>query len=464
MAKDRILTIITLCLTVAALLLLPVAATALAQGQPQKRNTRQTTRPKVQTNQEVVPDEKPLEEQKDVETIKINTDLVLVPVIATDQNGVYIPDLKRDEFSLEEDGTKQDIAFFATVSAPFHVVLMLDTSASTQQKLTSIQNAAITFTEQLQSGDLVKVISFDDEVRDLNDFSSDRALLRAAINKTRPGQGTKLYDAIELALSSVRSIQGRKAIVLFSDGVDFHSNHASLKGTLRGLDEEGVIVYPIRYDTRAETEQLARQQADGMTPELPTLDVIRRPPGGATAPTFPSDDSDAVPTTGTRPKSGPLGLPLPAEIMRRRREAERDRMPSPDGLPPNGPDPTSLPPPGSETPSGREDEVLDRRTYPGRRRTGPANDSITSMLDSLYITADGYLKALAEKSGGRILRADTLQLLPDAFARIAAELRTQYALGYYPSDKTRDDRYRRIKVSTQRKGTVIRTRPGYQQK
>jgi VWFA-related protein len=86
------------------------------------------------------------------------------------------------------------------------------------------------------------------------------------------------------------------------------------------------------------------------------------------------------------------------------------------------------------------------------------------MLDSLYITADGYLKALAEKSGGRILRADTLQLLPDAFARIAAELRTQYALGYYPSDKTRDDRYRRIKVSTQRKGTVIRTRPGYQQK
>ena len=78
-----------------------------------------------------------------------------------------------------------------------------------------------------------------------------------------------------------------------------------------------------------------------------------------------------------------------------------------------------------------------------------------------YLTADSYLKGLAEKSGGRLLRADTLVSLPDAFSQIAAELRTQYMLGYYPLNKERDERYRTIKVTTVRKHVVIRARPGY---
>jgi hypothetical protein len=338
---------------------------------------------------------------------------------------------------------------------------MLDTSASTQEKLTAIQRAAAAFIEQLQPGDLVKVISFDDQVRDLNDFTSDRVLLKAAINNTRPGQSTKLYDAMALAISNIRRIQGRKTIVLFSDGVDWHSDEASFEGTLRELDEEGVIVYPIRYDTRAETEQLARQQAEDITPQLPTIDVIRKPPSGTTAPTFPGE-ADTVPTAGTRPKTGPLGLPLPAEIMRRRREGDPNRWPSPDGMPPSDRDPSRLPAPESLPPSGPDRGIPDRGSYPGRRRPAEDGNSITALLDSLYLTADSYLKALAEKSGGRVLRADTLLSLPDAFGKIAAELRTQYAIGYYPSNKARDDKYRRIRVTTPRKGVVIRTRPGYQ--
>ena len=78
-----------------------------------------------------------------------------------------------------------------------------------------------------------------------------------------------------------------------------------------------------------------------------------------------------------------------------------------------------------------------------------------------YLTADSYLKGLAEKSGGRLLRADTLVSLPDAFSQIAAELRTQYMLGYYPLNKERDERYRKIKVETTRKNVEIRSRPGY---
>jgi len=83
------------------------------------------------------------------------------------------------------------------------------------------------------------------------------------------------------------------------------------------------------------------------------------------------------------------------------------------------------------------------------------------MLDMAYSTADKYLETLAEKSGGRMLRADTIASLPVAFSQIAAELRTQYLLGYYPLNKERDDRYRKIKVTTARKNVLLRARPGY---
>ena len=83
------------------------------------------------------------------------------------------------------------------------------------------------------------------------------------------------------------------------------------------------------------------------------------------------------------------------------------------------------------------------------------------MLDLAYSTADQYLQTLADKTGGRLLRADTVGSLPDAFSKIAAELRTQYMIGYYPLNKERDEKYRKIAVSTVRKGVVIRARPGY---
>ncbi|HEX6729024.1 MAG TPA: VWA domain-containing protein [Pyrinomonadaceae bacterium] len=388
-------------------------------------------------------------EPQDIDTLKTDTNLVTVPVIATDKDGTYLPDLTRDDFMLAEDGVPHEIAFFATVSAPFHVVLMLDTSASTHEKLRLIQEAARVFVEQLQPADRVKVISFDDQVKDLNEFTNDRRLVTAAINNTRSGHGTKLYDAFELALNTTRRIRGRKAIVIFTDGVDWHSDAATFDGTLRGLDEEGVIVYPIRYDTRPEAERLAREQNDQIQPSLPTIDVIRRPPpSGTTAPTFPSDDPGSIPTSGSTKRVGVLGLPPADEILRRRRESEREReirrdsgrVPTPGDIPSDG---------RRRLPEGTPDP-RDRR-----------DDSISGMLDVLYNTADSYLKNLADKSGGKLLRADVLSSLPDAFSKIAAELRTQYLIGYYPIKKERDDKYRRIKVTSKRKGVLLRSRPGY---
>jgi hypothetical protein len=431
------------------LLILIAAISVMGLAQSSRQSQRRTSPPKPEPvpSPTQVPAAPP--EDQDVDTLKIETDLVTVPVIATDMNGIYAADLKKEEFNIWEDGTKQEVALFATVNAPFHVVLMLDTSASTREKLGQIRQAAISFVEQLQENDKVKVIAFNDWIKDLNDFTSDRAALRAAINKTESGEGTKLYDAFSTALNTIRSIKGRKAIVLFSDGVDQISDQATLDSTLKGLDEEGVIVYPIRYDTRVETERMVRQQAEEMSPVLPTRSVINAPQSGTTAPTFPSDDPSPVPTT-TR-KSGPLGLPLPAEILRRTRDGRypRDRYPSPD---PNDPGRTSDP------------RRSDPRTMPdptATRRDRRNDDNIGAMLDLAYNTADFYLKELERKSGGRLLRADTIASLPDAFAKIAAELRTQYALGYYPTNKQRDGKYRKIKVSTTRKNVVVRSKPGY---
>ena len=450
----RILLLALLCIS------FPVSSNAQADRSGQVQGKSQKTQRPEPAQQK--PEPPAPEDQKEVETLKIETNLVTVPVIVTDRNGLYIPDLLKSDFSISEDGVRQEIAFFATIRVPFHVVLMIDTSASTQEKLGLIQQAAVAFVEQLQSRDQVKVISFDDQVRELNDFTNDRGALKAAIYRTRSGQGTKLYDAFALALSSLGRIQGRKAIVLFTDGVDYHSDLASFDGTLRGLDEEGVLVYPIRYNTREDTERIARQQS-GQIPQLPTVAVIRPPPAGTTVPTFPSDDPSPIPTSGPRNKTGPFGLPLPDEIMRRRREGERerDRDRDRDRLPSD-----RLPPTADRRPSGTDnrDSWPDRRNEPDATPGSTSRrgqDSIGMLLDRLYFTADSYLKALADKSGGRLLRADTLGSLPDVFTNIAAELRTQYSIGYYPTNKARDEGYRKIKVNSTRKNIAIRARPGY---
>lgn len=442
-----------------------IAPDALGQSRRQRpRTTPPAQKAPQPKTEETTPPSEPADTQ-DVETLKIDTDLVTVPVIATDLQGLYNANLTKADFTLLEDGQKQEIAFFATISAPFTVVLLLDTSASTQEKLGEIRRAAIAFTEQLQPHDKVKVISFNDWITDHNEFTSDRALLRSAINKLTAGQGTKFYDAFSTALDSLRSVQGRKAIVLFSDGVDRISDRATYESSLRGLDEEGVIVYPIRYDTRAETERLVRKQLEGGE-NLPTIDVIRDTSTGQTPPTFPSEEEDTRPQTSTK-RTGPLGLPTAREILRQTREEEArresQRFPRPGERPP---DTTTTTPPVR-----RDREVVIERGGTGSPDPGTGettgrtrrqrDDSVSSMLDLAYFTADGYLKELERRSGGRLLRADTLGSLPEAFAQIAAELRTQYALSYYPTNKKRDGKYRTVKVSTERKDVRLRARPGY---
>ncbi|MCA1618260.1 MAG: VWA domain-containing protein, partial [Acidobacteria bacterium] len=181
----------------------------------------------------------------DGDTVRVETNLVTLPVIANDRGGRYVPDLKAEEFTVEEDGASQKVAFFATVSEPFSVVLMIDTSASTTvEKMRRVQDAAVAFVAQLRPGDRVKVISFDDELRDLSDFTTDPAKLASAIRATRPGKGTRLYDAFDVAHRALRRLKGRKAVIMLTDGMDYHSADRTYEDNRRAAEESDVVVYP----------------------------------------------------------------------------------------------------------------------------------------------------------------------------------------------------------------------------
>ena len=415
--------------------------------------------PRARDQRPAMPTEVQPEPTQDIETLKIDTNLVTVPVIASSRTGAYIADVRKEEFKLLEDGAPQEIAFFATVNAPFHVVLLLDTSDSTQEKLGKIQQAAIAFLNQLGSQDKVKVISFDGELHEWNDFTSDKAILRSSIEQTRSGHDTRVYDAVQMALDALRPIQQRKAIVIFTDGMDWHSQSSTFESTIHDVDESGVIVYPIRFDTRAETERLARkQQAETNGVQLPTSDIIRQPPNGTTPTTFPSDEP--FPTKGI-PRS-PLPIPPPSVIFGRGNQNPPIGSPTDPGGGSTEPRTGRTDPRDPNRRTGTNDPVMGRDPVPiDNRRT---NDSISTMLDHLYSIADDYLKALADRSGGQVYRANAVSVLPQAFAAIAAELRTQYLLGYYPTNREHDGTYRKIQVKTSRKDIAIRARPGYRAK
>lgn len=304
---------------------------------------------------------------QDDEPIKLNTTLVQVPVVVSERGGRYVSDLTRDEFAVFEDGVKQSIELFGSVEEPFSVALLLDSSGSTQATLEQIKSAAMAFLSNLRPHDRVMVVSFNDSVEVLCDLTNDTARLGAAVQSIKSGEFTQVYEAVYTAVwDRLRDIPGRKAVIVFSDGIDTASSEISLEDTLDAVIEcEDIIVYPIRYATRE--------------------DVERKMEARVRASVYPSDSAAAE-----------------AKVEQSRRD-----------------------------------------------------------LDRAYRGADEYLQQLADMSGGVVDRADKLGDLKSALGRIAEELRHQYLLGYYPTNKQRDDRSRKIAVRVTRQGVTVRARPAY---
>ncbi|MFN0121804.1 MAG: VWA domain-containing protein [Blastocatellia bacterium] len=385
------------CLLVGACMLLLCSAPAHAQsGRKPKRDLPASGKPantadkkpddklesKPNVKVEYATEEEKAEAAKDGAALRVETTLVTIPASVLDRDGAYVPFIEKKEFHLYENGIEQEIASVTKTSAPFHVVLMLDTSGSTVMRLEDIQRAAIAFVKLLGREDKVMVVSFDSKVYVDSEFTSDRAKLEEAILRTKTGGNTSLYDAVELVLEErLRDIKGRKAVVLLTDGVDT-SSRATARGTIKLVEEAETQIFPLRYDTSMD--------------------------GGRTVGIG----------TGGGGGSGPLGIPPPIGFP-----GPGGRMPSPI--------------PGGGTSGG-------------------------SMGD--YISGREYLQTLAKHSGGRLYNADTIGSVSGAFAKIAEELRHQYALAYYPSNTAQDGSWRTVKVRVDRPDLIVRAREGYRAK
>ncbi|MFL6215115.1 MAG: VWA domain-containing protein [Blastocatellia bacterium] len=358
--------------------------------------------------------------------VRLNSTLVQVPAIVTDRAGKFVTDLTKPDFAVFEDGKRQEVALFTAIKQPFNAVLVLDTSNSAQDRLRAIQNSAAIFTKQLAGDDRMMVISFDNEVRELTEFTRDQKELESAIRGAESGFGKLLYEAMVRAFDKLHDTEGRRAVILFSDGVDMKSIEATAEKTMQMADEVGAVVYIVRFDTRWFIEAEARKHAAEQPKKRLPFDVDGR-------------------------------IPLPPDYGGPDVSSDNPEIPSPQKpkieITMGGSGTSSRQPPVVYDPSGRPPLTLPQHTEA---------DPITENLDNLYGEADKFMLSITSRTGGRVYDAETFENTRAAFAAIADELHNLYMLGYYPTVNRRDGKLHKIKVEVARKEARVRARSGYQ--
>jgi Ca-activated chloride channel family protein len=162
--------------------------------------------------------------------IRSGVELVSLNVTVTDGAGKYVSGLDQSDFQVFEDGAQQKLSFFSPTQQPISLAILLDTSASMEERMGIAQEAAIGFTRQLHKDDEAEVIDFDSQVRVLSPFTHDGASLEKAIRTTTANGSTSLYNAVYIALKDLKKVKvasasdiRRQAIVLLSDGDDTSS-------------------------------------------------------------------------------------------------------------------------------------------------------------------------------------------------------------------------------------------------
>jgi Ca-activated chloride channel family protein len=270
---------------------------------------------------------------QDDEVVRVETDLVVLNVAATNSGGEYVHGLERANFKIYEDGQEQQITNFSREETPFAVALLLDVSGSMEGRVSMARSAAIRFLDGLRAEDTAAVYSFHQKVELVQDFSASRDLSPIAYNLNAKGE-TTLNDAIVHAAKDLsKRPEKRRAIVVLSDGADTRSQASPDKALAVAL--------------------------------------------AANATLYTVDMSD--PTIGAQKN----------------------------------------------------------------------------------FSAAGVLREFANKSGGRFVPTPGGKALRDAFGEIVEELSNQYTLGYRPSNRAHDGRWRTIEVKVDQPDVKARTRRGY---
>lgn len=333
----------------------------------------------------------PQQEQKrkddEAATIRLNTDLVVLDVSVTDRDGNRTNSgLRAEDFVVYENGVRQKITSFDATEVPFNLVLLMDTSGSTRGDVDLMRRAARGFLNELRAQDRVAVVQFNKEVELLKDLTADRKAVEDALEFLKPGTGTAFYDAMQLTMEDVLGkVDGRKAIVALTDGVDSYG-YKAYEQILPLMEKNRVSVYFLELDTESFTEEgMLRDCNEPVHFEFSgkQLKKYSKEFAGKTSEAFLSNHC---------------------------RLARMERM------------------------------QINRKLYEVARRE---------------------LREVADKTGGRVYPVKELQYLDRAYSQIAAELRTQYSLAYYPTNEKHDGKWRGVKVEVKKAGFAARTRPGY---
>ncbi len=335
------------------------------------------------------------------EVIRVDTQLVNVPLAVTTPAGVPLKGLKSSNFIVHEDGKKQDIIDFSATTEPFEVALVLDTSGSARNDLFLIQRAARDFIANLRSGDRVAVIAFNTDRKTnvafaasevLTPLSDDRVRLRAAIDSVKTSNGTPYYDSLLQVAEKVFSqrpadeFRGRRALVALTDGVD-SSSAGDFRTAKEELSQVGVISFFIQVDTQEFFEE-----------------------------TLLGDCQSAIRFSSAQ--------------IRRYYQTIASK--------------------------GKKMEKAVNFCQLG-------DFERLAISKRLYEIASEEMNDLAKSSGGKIFQVGDLSEARNAFKSVADEIGTKYTLGYYPSNEKKDGTQRKIKVELKGlpAGTVVRAREGY---
>lgn len=191
------------------------------------------------------------------DVISVDTTEVMLPVSVRDANGRFASQMTRQDFRVFEDGREQPLSDLALRQVPVDVVLMVDASSSVAGNLDDFRRAADGFAARLAKNDRLSLIKFDDRVQLLQDWTQSRFQLSRALGRIEPGMFTRFNDALMLAAKQqFSSSQSRRAVIVFSDGID-SGRGTSLDSAFKALLEAQVVVYVVSNTEIARATKLA---------------------------------------------------------------------------------------------------------------------------------------------------------------------------------------------------------------
>ena len=378
---------------------LPVAA-----QQPNQQRPRRVNPPAVPqaTPPPTVTDKTPVDEVDEGDVVRVETQLVSVPAVVTNKTGRPLIGLRSENFLLFENGQQQKITNFATTEAPFEIALLLDTSGSTRVDVGLIREAANAFIDALRPGDRVAIVAF---------------------NTARQGQSVAAKVEVLSQLTGDRKLL-RAAIENLGS-----SNGTPFYDALTRIADE-VFHEPPREEVRGRRAIVALTDGVDST-SVSDFQTARSKLSRAGVASYfiQVNTEDFVEDRLLKDCQDDGRLTLSAKQLERYRQVF--------------------------LPGARPDDLVDFCQMGQFERMQISRD--------LYNLARREMNQIAKASGGRNFLAASLQDARAAFALVATEIGTQYSLGYYPTDKTRDGKYRTIRVEVQGapEKALVRAREGY---